>query len=225
MTQPLPLSRRALPGLLALGLAGPAGGRPALAQQVGAQQVGAQPVGAQPGAYRWRISRKGSDIGSHDVVFSRADGLLTARSTVAIQVKILGITVFRFSHQQEEVWQGEQLLRASGRQDRNGRVEEMAARFEAGAMLVQGTSGAHRLAANAAPFAWWDPRRPTRPLFDGADGRPMALRWSRGAVPDGGALWTVAGEEDGDVGYAPDGSWRSLLVRGEDGSEVRYVAA
>ena len=180
---------------------------------------------AQPGAYRFRLLREGEPVGTHVVEFARAEGQLTARSTLQIQVKVMGFTVFRFLNRQEEVWRGEALVSATGRRERNGRVDEMTARAEAGGILVRGSGGEQRYPANAAPFAWWDSRRPGRLLFDGASGKQLDLRWNRSATPDGGVVWRAMGEIEGEVAYGADGTWRGLTLKGEDGSQISYVVA
>ncbi len=200
-----PMARRPLLGLALLGLAGPAR--------------------AQPAALDFRILRSGSPIGTHRVVFTRAGQQLTAQAAVEIVVKVMGFTVFRFNHRHEEVWLGDRLQAVTSRQDRNGRVEEMTARAEAGAVLVRGPEGEYRLPAEAAPLAWWDQRRPGRPLFDGGNGKPLQVRWQRAPQPDGGMQFTASGDAEGEVGYGPDGTWRSFRTRGDDGSLVVYEPA
>lgn len=112
-------------------------------------------AGAQPAAgYRFRMIREGRDLGFHTVTFQRSGEELAVRSTVAILVRVLGITVFRFDHLQQELWRGDRLLRASGREARGSNVEEMAAEAAGDALLVRGTGGEFRLAGEAAPSAW-----------------------------------------------------------------------
>ena len=201
--------RRPLLGLGLLGLAQPGLLRPAL---------------AQPAALQFRILRSGSPIGTHRVDFSRQGDRLTVRAAVEIVVTLIGFTVFRFNHRHEEVWDGDRLQTVTSRQDRNGRVEEMTARAAAGGVLVRGPEGEYRLPADAAPLAWWDQRRPGRPLFDGGNGKPMQVLWARAPQLDGGVVFTASGDAEGEVGYGHDGIWRSLRTRGDDGSSVSYEA-
>jgi hypothetical protein len=208
----LVLPRRPLLGLALAGLALPAA-------------VHAQGLTPPAAGYRWRVTREGREIGTHRTEFTRSGTRLVVRSAVAIHVRVMGITALRITHNQEEEWEGDRLLRATGRQDRNGTVKEVAARAEGGAILVSGSAGELRLPAEAAPFAWWDRRRAGRPLFDGADGRRLALTWTRRTEPDGGLVLAVAGDTEGEAGFTADGTWRSLWIKGEDGSRVTYVAA
>lgn len=181
-----------------------------------------RPAGAVPDALRFRIMREGSAIGTHRVGFTEAGGTLTARTDVAIQVKVMSFTVFRLSHVFTEVWSGNRLVSATSRHDRNGTVREMAVRAEGGALLVTGTAGPQRLPAEAAPLSWWDPRRFAGPLFDSETGKPLHLQWSRAALPNGGSRWRASGEEEGEGSYAADGTWLDWKTKGDDGSLVIY---
>jgi hypothetical protein len=178
---------------------------------------------AQPGELRFRILREGSPIGLHRVIFTEADGALSARTEVDIQVKLMGITVFRFQHRFTEVWAGGRLRSATTRRDRNGTVTEMVARADASGIQVQGPEGALRLPANAAPLSWWDVRRfDGRPLFANDTGKPVRLQFSHAALPDGGVRWSATGEEESEGRYAADGHWIAWKTRAEDGSTVTY---
>jgi hypothetical protein len=182
----------------------------------------ARPARALPGEIRFRVMREGSAIGTHRVVLAQNGGELTARTEVDITVRLVGITVFRFSHRFEEVWAGDRLRRVASRLDRNGTVTEMRAEAAADAVLVQASAGRFRLPAQAAPLTWWDSRRFDRPLFDNDSGQLLRIQWSRQALPDGGALWRGTGDTESEGRYAADGSWIGWKTRAEDGSTVVY---
>lgn len=201
------LGRRGLPALLA-GLA-----LPGLARA------------APPPAIRFRIMRQGSAIGTHSVTFAETGGALAALTEVDIAVRLVGITVFRMTHRFREVWEGARLREAASRMDRNGRVSEMTARGEEGAVLVQGPAGALRLPPEAAPLSWWDSRRFTRPLFSSSTGQPLRLQWTRTGLPDGTVRWRCTGDDESEGTYAPDGTWLGWTTRGDDGSVVVYERA
>ncbi|NOG73041.1 DUF6134 family protein [Roseicella sp. DB1501] len=185
----------------------------------------ARPARALPGEIRFRVMREGSAIGTHRVAFVQSAGELTARTEVDILVKLLGITVFRFSHRFEEVWAGDRLRRAASRLDRNGTVTEMRAEAAEDAVQVQAPSGRFRLPAAAAPLTWWDSRRFGRPLFDDDSGQLLRVQWSRQALPEGGTLWHATGDTESEARYAADGTWIGWKTRAEDGSTVVYERA
>ncbi|WP_043336325.1 DUF6134 family protein [Belnapia moabensis] len=183
------------------------------------------PAGAIPAVTRFRIMREGSAIGTHTVTLSEAGGALTARSEVAVQVKLVGITVFRLTHNFTEVWAGDRLRSVTSHHDRNGTVKDMTARAEGGAILVQGPEGPLRLPAEAAPLSWWDARRFDRPLFDSETGKPLRLQWTRTPGPGAATTWRATGDEEGEGQYAADGTWLAWRTKGEDGSLVIYERA
>jgi hypothetical protein len=185
----------------------------------------AAPAAAVPAALRFRVVREGGDIGTHRVSIAPTAEGLTARTEVDIAVKVLGVTVFRFTHRFEEAWAGERLASAASRLDRNGSVTEMRAVASEGAIQVQGSAGRFRLPAEAAPLSWWDSRRLDRPLFANDTGKPVELRWTQAALPGGAVLWRATGEEKSEATYAADGTWTGWKTRAEDGSTVVYERA
>ena len=190
-----------------------------------AQPLSARAQGGPPAPIGFRIIREGSDIGSHTVRFQQAGGTLSALTEVAIAVRLMGITVFRYSHRFEESWADGRLREARSRLDRNGTVTEMQARAVIGGIQVQGPEGALRLPAEAAPLSWWDASRYAAPLFDNAKGSLLRLSLQREALPDGGQRWRVGGEEDATAGYDAAGRWRDYTTKGDDGSTVVYRRA
>ena len=185
-----------------------------------------RPALAAPPEIRFRVLREGSVIGSHRVLFrDGADGMV-ARTEVDIAVRLMGFTVFRYTHRFEEVWAGGKLRGVASRTDRNGRVTEASARVEGGGLLVTGPEGVLRLPAEAAPLSWWDPGRfDRRPLFDANTGKPLRLQWQREPAAGGATLWRASGEAEGEGRYAADGTWLDWRTHGEDGSTVTYERA
>ncbi len=210
MAEPAP---RLIPRRLILGGLALAGTRPRAAW-------------AAPPEIRFRVMREGSAIGTHRVSFRDTAGGLAARTEVDIAVRLLGITVFRYTHRFEEIWAGNRLRAVTSRTDRNGRVTEATIRAEGGGLVVNGPEGTQRLPAEAAPLSWWDPGRfDQRPLFDANTGRLLRVQWRREALPGGVTRWHAGGEAEGEGRYAADGTWLDWRTRGEDGSTVTYERA
>lgn len=221
--------RRLLPMLFAPAL-------PALLPGVGhAQQLGRGrgdtptiPVAppAMPADYRWRVMRNGSEIGSHNVSFIQRGDERVAVSDVSIMPRVLGVVVYRFEHRYTEVTRGSAFVSVQSRQNRNGSIVEVSAEAAPGAVAIRGPEGALNLPANAAPLSWWEPQRfgGGVPIFGTTTGRLMELRWSRAALPGGGAQWRCQGEVDATLAYDANGRWVAYSVIGDDGSTVSYTA-
>lgn len=180
---------------------------------------------AAPGPISFRLIRNGTAVGTHEVRFRDLDGgVLEARSLVRVEVKLIGITVYRYSHEVVETWQGDRLVGLGSRLDRNGTPGFCEARAEGGQVLLRGTAGEARLPAQAAPLTWW--RRATLmgdgPLFDPRQGLPVTPQLTRTALPGGGVRVVLVGGEGAEVVYDAAGAWVGFATTGEDGSAVRY---
>ncbi len=183
---------------------------------------------AAPAGIAFRLIRNGSAIGSHEVAFRDLEGgVLEARSLVRATVTLLGITVYRYSHETAETWRGGRLVSLSSRMDRNGTAGFCEARSEGGQIALRGTVGEARLPAEGAPLTWW--RRATLtdavPLFDPRQGLVVAPGLQRSALPGGGLRVVVVGGEGADVTYDGAGTWVGFASTAEDGSAIRYERA
>ena len=112
---------------LATGLAGPLG-RAAAAPE-------------QPRDLRFRVTRAGSEIGTHAVSFSQTDPSLIVRTSVNLQVKVAFITAFHYQHESEEIWQDGRLAAARSRTNDNGRKFEVAGEAVRDGFRTVGPSG------------------------------------------------------------------------------------
>lgn len=65
-----------------------------------------------PDAVIYRIERKGSTIGRHEVTMTRQDGQVQVDIAFKIRVKVAFMTVFKMDHQAHEVWTEDGDLRA-----------------------------------------------------------------------------------------------------------------
>lgn len=178
-------------------------------------------------AYRWRVMRQGSAIGTHNVTFTQRGEEVVALSDVTITPSFLGVVVYRYEHRYSEVTRGGRFVSVASRLNRNGTIVEVEARAGANGVEVQGPEGALRLPSGAVPLSWWEPQRfgGQVPLFGTSHGRPFDLRWAREALPGGGTRWRTAGEIEAVLDYDASGRWVGYSVRGDDGVTVSYAPA
>jgi hypothetical protein len=186
----------------------------------------ARAAAAAPADIAFRVLREGAAVGTHRVRFRDGAEVLEATSEVRVQVRLAGITVYRYEHDVAEAWRGERLVGLSSRLDRNGTRSSCEARAEGGGLHLRGTGGEARLPGEAAPLTWWRAAtlRPGVPLFDPRSGRAVAPRLI--LAPQGaGTLVRLIGGEGAEILYDRAGTWIGFATTGEDGSAVRYERA
>lgn len=175
-------------------------------------------AGAMPASVAFRVMREGRAVGSHRVTVTPLPDGVRASTELAIAVKLLGFTVYSYTHQGEEEWRGDRLVSMRARAVRQGTTTELALRAEAGALV---TATGQRLPPNAAPLSWWREASMLHPLFDAVTGE--SLPEPARPLPGAGRRWAVAGNPGGEAVYAgPDGAWTGFTTTGEDGSSIVY---
>lgn len=182
---------------------------------------------AAEGDYAFRVTRRGEEVGTHTVRFTMRGAERVARSELVIAPKVFGIVVYRYEHRYEEVTEAGRFRRVTSRLNRNGRIVEVRAEAAAGAVLLDGTEGAQRLPADAAPLSWWEMRRlgGRALLFGTTTGRAMALSWQTGRAAAGGPEYACSGEVTARVAFDAAGRWVGFSARGEDGHDISYAPA
>ncbi|WP_426957101.1 DUF6134 family protein [Muricoccus radiodurans] len=178
---------------------------------------------APPGGYNWRILRDGREIGTHRVTFGTSGALRHVDVAVDIVVRLAGFTVYRYTHQFWERWDGQRLVGLGSRSDRNGTVTQLVVRPEGDGLIAEGGAAPVRLPRDAAPLSWWDPSTLSRPLFDAKTAAPEARVVHESGTGLAGT-WRQPGPSSSEARYAADGTWLGYSTRGEDGSTVTYAA-
>jgi hypothetical protein len=178
---------------------------------------------AAPPELDFRVIRDGREIGTHRVAFRDQGGLLVVTSTLRIQLRLAGFTVFRFTQDTEEAWRGERLAALESRSDRNGRLGSCTARGEGAGLRLRGAGGEVLLPPNAAPLTWWRLASLAEgvPLFEVREGRAVMPRIERLPAATGQRFRVTAGETS-EVSYDAAGIWSGFVTTGEDGSVARY---
>lgn len=187
----------------------------------------ARPAAAAEGDYAFRVKRRGDVVGTHGVRFAQRGSETVAASDLVITPRVMGVVVYRYEHRYEEVTLGERFRRVTSRLNRNGRIVEVRGEAVPGAVLLDGTEGAQRLPADAAPLSWWlMPRLGGRvPLFGTTTGRAMALAWQSRRLPGGGSEFACAGDVTATVTFDVGGRWVGFAARGDDGADIAYEPA
>jgi len=72
--------------------------------------------------------RNGYQIGSHRLTFEKEGDRLVVTTSIALAVRVIGITAYRYTHSSRELWFGEELNSFESQTDDNGELFTVRAR-------------------------------------------------------------------------------------------------
>lgn len=188
----------------------------------------AEPLGTP---ITFTVLRGGTPIGKHRVSFSRSGAALAVEIAIDLQVRLLNIPVYRYTHRSAEVWENGRLQRLESRTDDDGTRTEVRAKLVAGGLAVEGSGGSFLAPADTKPTSYW---------HEDMIGRMQLLETQNGiligvtATRTGAQRARIAGQEidvriyelTGDLnsrlGYSGSGEWVDLEFMAR-GSRISYV--
>lgn len=194
--------RHALVGL-GVSLAGPA-----LAQ-----------ANVQPRDLTFRVIRKGSPMGTFATRFVYQGDRLIARTSVALEVRVAGLRVFRYSHESTEVRRGDELLSLQADTYDNGPTYKVSAAPGAGGLMLEGPAGKRTVSTRSLTSnCCWHPGfvRMQLPVIDAERARyetPRIEALGQRSMSVLGAPRTVTGHRmivsyaNGELWYDASGEW------------------
>jgi hypothetical protein len=106
--------------------------------------LAALPAHAETRDWKFRVFLDDREIGYHHFMLRENGGARELRSEARFQVRVLGLTVYRYEHDATERWRGECLQALDSATDDNGEREKVAWRGEAGGCALS--------------FAYWNPK-------------------------------------------------------------------
>ncbi|HEX2528053.1 MAG TPA: DUF6134 family protein [Geminicoccus sp.] len=185
---------------------------------------------AVPADIQFEVARNGETIGTHAVRFSSVDDMLHVRIAVALDVKLLGFTVYGYRHESRETWRDGRLVALDARTDDDGDLLSVRAENQGALMLVRSVQGRAELPADMMPTSYWDRRTVQRDawLDTQADkvihGRMVQTGREdveTAAATVGADRYDMQGEIDLTLWYTgPD--WVGLRFGPGDGSSITY---
>ena len=118
------------------------------------------------------IIRKGSRLGSHVLTFSGQGNRLTVQAEVSLIYKLLGITLYHYSHHCTETWEGGQVVAVDSHTDDNGTPWHLSARRETAGLVVEANGTTlYTAPANAMPATHWNQRQLDGPWINTESGK------------------------------------------------------
>ena len=103
------------------------------------------------------VWRKDKVIGTHEILFSKKNGSLSVETNINIEVKILFVTAYTFSHQSEEIWKDGNLIKIKGHSDfEDEREYFIEGEVKDGFLFASGMDGLLKLDKNLIPSNFWN---------------------------------------------------------------------
>lgn len=178
-----------------------------------------------------------SPIGNHRFTVTREGQKTQVKSLAEFDVKILGLSVFRYRHEAREQWNGDCLVSLQSKTDDDGTPEQVNAQADAGGGLsvksvVKGTAREKSLPGCVMSFAYWNPvmlRQTT--LLNAQTGKLTNVTIE--PLPDGkvqvgsGVVEArryrlTGGDHPLVLSYSPQGEWLALESTVSGGKHLRY---
>ncbi|MBM3622838.1 MAG: hypothetical protein FJX20_19330 [Alphaproteobacteria bacterium] len=128
----------------------------------------AQPA-FQPRDLTFRVIRKGSPMGTFATRFQYQGDQLVARTSVALEVRVAGLRVFRYSHESTEIRRGDELLSLRAETYDNGPTYTVSATPVAGGLKLEGPDNNRSISTRSlSSNCVWHPGfvRPQQPVID-----------------------------------------------------------
>lgn len=185
-------------------------------------------------SWRFDVLLDGRRIGEHEFrLAERADHKeLTTRAQ--FRVSVLFVPLYRYEHQNREIWRDGCVARLEARTRENGEESSVRGALAGATFEVRGPEGIEILPSCVKTFAYWDPtilreRRLLNPqtgVYERVDvtsvGTDTLDVAGRQVIAERHALRT--GGYRIDVWYSPDGEWLALESLTPEGRKLRYEA-
>jgi hypothetical protein len=182
--------------------------------------------------YDFQVLLDGKPIGEHRFVVGGPPGARTVVSDARFTVKVLGLTVYRYTHRAEEHWRGNCLRSLAANTDDDGTASRVNAEAAGDVLNVTTAEGTQAIEGCAMSFAYWNPAiRQQARLLNAQTGRHEAVQISRvgsGTVDARGqsvaaVRWRIDGPvQPVDVWYTAQGDWVGLDSTVGGGRKLSY---
>lgn len=176
------------------------------------------------------VLRDASPIGTHRVSFTRTGAAIGVEIAIDLEVRLLSIPVYRYTHRSSEQWENGRLVRLDSRTNDDGKRTEVRARATATGLAVEGSGGSFVAPANIEPTSYWHEDMTRRPrLLDTQNGvlidvtaRKTGMRRSRIAGREMDVrVYELSGDLTSRLGYSASGEWVDLEFDAR-GSRIAY---
>jgi hypothetical protein len=102
------------------------------------------------------IYRNNKLIGYHVFSFNNDDGVLKVKSQIKFEIKKLGVVLYDYQVTGTEVYKDGNLIKFNSKTNQNGKFKYVNIKFDAGELLIDGSSHKGKVPANYLIGTWWN---------------------------------------------------------------------
>jgi hypothetical protein len=172
-------------------------------------------------------------VGHHRITFRRDGDNLVVHSELAIKLKVLFFTVYRYRHTREEVWRDGKLIAFASTADDDGTPYDITGEARQDGIHVTSGKESWILPVDCLPASYWNISMVTGkgPLVDAQSGNILdvkVVKVGRETIKaDGKKIaathYRLAADRPRHVWYDATGRWVKMRTIGRDGSAVEWV--
>ena len=105
----------------------------------------------------YEIWRKNKVIGTHEILFSEKNGILNIETNINVEVKILFVTAYKYSHQSTETWKDGNFIKIEGYTDfEDEREYFIKGEIKDNFLFASGMDGKLKSNKNIIPSNFWN---------------------------------------------------------------------
>lgn len=178
------------------------------------------------------VYRNGSEIGRHQLSFSRRGELLQVDVEIQFDVTFGFIPLYRYRHRNRELWQGERLVELESTTEDDGTEHWVRAEARGDRLVVASSEGRLELPGDTTSTSYWNETSLQHGRWLDTQ-RGILVRSQVEAHPSESVRvgsstvmaqrYRLAGDIDCQLWYH-EGRWVKLRFEGPDGSMIDYIA-
>jgi hypothetical protein len=180
------------------------------------------------------VTRDGREIGAETISIEHQAERLIVSLAIHLQVKMLGVTVYRFDQDSTEAWNAGTFEELSSRTSDNGAQHRVQVSRQASALQMQADKKSVSLDQGSVPGSqWFEPRFQSATLIHNVDGHLLHVtvrKLGTEQIQAGGAWiearhYRFSGDLSDDFWFGPDGLLVQRRLTAPDHSVVQFTIA
>ena len=177
--------------------------------------------------------RNGERIGTHALAFSGNGDRRTVTTSIDLAVRILGLTVYRYRHRAQEVWNDNAFQSIAAQTDDNGATYTVSATRQAdGGVTIDADGSRKTLPPGTLPSTHWYFGQVRQSAILNTQNGSLSrvqivprgretVRTANGTLP--ATRYTYAGDVEMDQWFDDRGRWVKSVFKASDGSTIEYI--